>query len=138
MKKSVVIIIGVIYGLSIVIVTLFGLKHKSFNEIIYVSQVTIVEENASFYPASGMKYIILSPDESGGCQYQLKWAVSPDNATNQSVTFDYDKEKSFVTVDENGLVTFTRQGEITITITAADGTSQSDSIQIICYQKTQQ
>ena len=138
MKKSVVIIIGVIYGLSIVIVTLFGLKHKSFNEIIYVSQVTIVEENASFYPASGMKYIILSPDEGGGCQYQLKWTVSPDNATNQSVTFDYDKEKSFVTVDENGLVAFTRQGEITITITAADGTSQSDSIQIICYQKTQQ
>ena len=43
MKKSVVIIIGVIYGLSIVAVTLFGLKHKTFNEVIYVSQVEIVE-----------------------------------------------------------------------------------------------
>ena len=36
---------------------------------------------------------------------------------------------------ENGLVTFTGQGAITITVTAADGTSQSDSIQIICFKR---
>lgn len=134
MKKSVVIIIAVIYGLSIIVVTLFGLQHKSFNEIVYVSQIEIIEENASYHQ-DGSKYIMITPDESGGCQYQLVWMVTPDNATNKDVTFNYDTQKSYVTVDENGLVTFTNQGSVTITITAADGTSQSDTIQIICFKK---
>ena len=56
MKKSVVIIIGLIYALSIVFVTLFGLKHQSFNEIIYVNQVEIIEEKASYMP-DGLKYL---------------------------------------------------------------------------------
>ena len=133
MKKSVVIIIGVIYALSIVFVTLFGLKHNSFNEIIYVSQVEIIEENAS-YSSNGTKYLMLTPDENGVCQYQLVWTVSPDNATNSNVTFNYDKQKNYVSVDENGLVTFTSQGAVIVTITAADGTSNSDTIQLICYK----
>lgn len=130
MKKSVVIIIGLIYGLSIVAVTLFGLKHKSFNEIVYVSQVEIIEENAR-YTSDGSKYITLSPDDEGNRQYQLVWVVTPDNATNGGVTFNYDKQKSHVTVDENGLVTFTAPGSVDITVTAADGTQQSDTIKII-------
>ncbi len=134
MKKSVVIIIALIYVLSVITVTLFGLQHKSFNEIIYVSQVEIIEPNASF-DQNGGKYIRITPDESGGGQYQLVWEVTPENATNTAVTFNYDKQKSYVTVDENGLVTFTGQGAITITVTAADGTSQSDSIQIICFKR---
>lgn len=133
MKKSVVIIIGLIYGLSIIAVTLFGLKHKTFNEIVYVSQVEIIEDNAS-YKQDGSKYLMLTPDENGNCQYQLVWTISPDNATNQQVSFNYDKQQSFVTVDENGLVSFTGQGAITISITAADGTSQSDKIQLINYK----
>ena len=130
MKKSVVIIIGVIYGLSIVAVTLFGLKHKTFNEVIYVSQVEIIEENAQ-YTSTGSKVVILSPDENGNRQYQLVWVVTPDNATNGEVTFNYDKQTSFVSVDENGLVTFTSKGTIDITVTSADGTQQSDTIKII-------
>ena len=132
MKKSVVIIIGVIYGLSIIVVTLFGLKHKTFNEIIYVSQISIEEENVKYLP-SGMKFIMLTPDENGQCQYQLKWTVSPDNVTTPDVAFDYDKENPHVTVDENGLVTFTSQTEITITISSTDGTPAKDTIRIFCY-----
>lgn len=130
MKKSVIIIIGVIYGLSIVMVTLFGLKHKVFNEIVYVSQVEIVDEFAN-YTENGTKYVVLFPDEEGKREYQLKWNVSPDNATSKRVMFSYDKQKDFVSVDENGLVTFTSSGAITVTVMAQDGSSQSDSIQII-------
>ena len=66
MKKSVVIIIGVIYGLSIVFVTLFGLRAQTFNQVIYVSQVEIIENLAS-YRSDGSKYIMLSPDEEAKC-----------------------------------------------------------------------
>lgn len=130
MKKSVVISIGIIYALSIFLVTFFGLRHKSFNDIIYVSQIEIVEPNASF-TSDGTKYIVLSPDANGKREYQLVWTVTPDNATNSNVTFDYDKQKSNVTVDKNGLVTFTSKGSVDVTVTAADGTSQSDTIKII-------
>ena len=130
MKKSVVISIGIIYALSIFLVTFFGLRHKTFNEIIYVSQVEIIEPKAS-YTAEGTKYIILSPDEEGKREYQLVWKVTPDNATNAAVTFDYDKQKANVTVDENGLVTFASRGSIDISIVASDGTSQRDTIKII-------
>ena len=135
MKKSVVIIIAVIYGLSIIFVTLFGLKHKSFNEVIYTNKIEIIEENADTL-SSGLKYISLQPDDDGNCQYQLKWVVTPDNATNKAVTFNYDKSNPNISVDENGLVTFTnikKHGSITVTITSTDGTGVSDTIQIICY-----
>lgn len=121
-----------IYGLSIIAVTLFGIKHKTFNEIIYVQKIEIIEENASFYQ-DGTKYILIRPDENGCGQYQLVWQVTPDNVTNAAVTFDYDTQKSYVSVDENGLVTFTSPGAVTVSVTAADGTSVSDKIQIICY-----
>ena len=130
MKKSVVIIIGVIYGLSIVLVTLFGLRAQTFNEIVYVSQIEVIEELASFR-SDGSKYIILTPDEEGKRDYQINWKVSPDNATNTAVTFDYDKTKTNVSVDENGLVSFSAPGSVTVTVTAKDGTSKSDSILII-------
>jgi hypothetical protein len=136
MKKSVVIIIGVIYALSIVFVTLFGLNHNSFNEIIYVSQVEIIDDNASFRE-DGSKYRMLPVNADGTCEYQLVWTVSPENVSNGNVTFNYDKSLSYVTVDEKGLVTFTGesayggQGSVTITITAADGSGQSDSILLI-------
>lgn len=130
MKKSVVILIGVIYGLSILLVTFFGLKHKSFNEIIYVSQVEIIEPKAS-YTSSGLKYIVLNPDENGKREYQLMWKVSPEDAHNTQVDFVYDTQKKHVSIDENGLVTFTTSGSVDITIMATDGTSQSDTIKII-------
>lgn len=130
MKKSVVISIGIIYALSIFLVTFFGLRHKTFNEVVYVSQVEIIEPKAS-YMSDGTKYILLSPDEAGKREYQLVWQVAPENATNSHVTFDYDKQKTYVTIDENGLVTFSSKGSVDITVTAADGTSQSDTIKVI-------
>lgn len=130
MKKSVVIIIGIIYGLSIVLVTLFGIKHQSFNEVIYVNQVEIIEENAS-YKSDGSKYITLSPDENGDRTYQLVWKVTPENANNTSVSIIYDESKQHVNIDENGLVTFTARGSVEVTIQANDSTQMSDTITII-------
>lgn len=132
MKKTVVIIIAAIYGISIVLVTLFGLQHKSFNDIAYVDKIEIIEENAS--ESNGEKIIMIQADESGGCQYQLVWKVTPEIATNTDVRFSFDDaKKNYVSIDKNGLVTMTRKGAVTITIIAADGDGAQDSIMIICY-----
>ena len=133
MKKSVVILIGVIYGLSIIVVTLFGLNFQTFNDITYVTQVNIIEPDAK-YNNSGLKYIMLTPDEDGKREYQIKWSVTPDNATNKAVSFSYDTTKTFVNVDKNGLVTFSEPGFITVRVRAMDGTSFSDEIRIYFKQ----
>ena len=133
MKKSVVITIGIIYALSIMLVTFFGLKHKSFNEIVYVSQIEIIEEKAS-YLENGNKYLVLTDKVDGVYTYQLNWAVYPDNANNSAVTFIYDTQKSNLSVDENGLVTITSLGyadSVEITVRSTDGTKQSDKITLI-------
>lgn len=133
MKKSVVITIGIIYALSIMLVTFFGLKHKSFNEIVYVSQVEIIEEKAS-YLENGSKYLVLTDKVDGVYTYQLKWAVYPDNAKNSAVAFIYDTQKSNLSVDENGLVKFTSLGyadSVEIMVRSTDGTKQSDKITLI-------
>ena len=133
MKKSVVISIGIIYALSIFLVTFFGLKHQTFNEIIYISQVEIIEDKAT-YLEDGTKFLLLTDSKDGVYQYQLKWVVTPENATNGEVAFIYDKQKTNVTVDEKGLVTFTSKGypdSVTITIRSTDGTKQSDSISLM-------
>ena len=130
MKKSVVISIGIIYALSIFLVTFFGLKHQTFNEIIYVSQVEIIEENASF-TADGTKYIVLSPNAEGKREYQLVWKVTPDDAHNADVDITYDTQNTNVSVSEDGLVTFTSKGSVKVSVISTDGTRQSDTITII-------
>lgn len=133
MKKSVIISIGIIYALSIFLVTFFGLKHQTFNEVIYVSQVEIIEEKAT-YLSDGSKFLLLTDSQDGVYKYQLKWYVSPENVTNGKVVFIYDKQKSNVVVDENGLVTITSLGypdTVTVEVRSTDGTRLSDSIKLM-------
>lgn len=130
MKKSVVILIGVIYALSIVIVTLYGLNFGTFNDPKYVTGIEITDSDLK-YDESGLKYVSLSPDGNGKRQYQIHWTVTPDDANNKNVTFSYDTSKAYVSVDENGLVSFTEPGVITVTVKAADGTPYYDTIKII-------
>ena len=135
MKKSVVILIAVIYIASIALVTFFGLKHNTFFEDKKVSEVHITNENVN-YDMYGKKYVVIFPDENGVISYQITCEVKPDDATNREVDFVKDDQNTSATVDENGLVTF---GEITsprsviIYVIAADGSGARDSIEITAF-----
>ena len=135
MKKSVVILIAVIYIASIALVTFFGLKHNTFFEDKKVSEIHITNENVN-YDMYGKKYIVIFPDENGVISYQITYEVTPDDATNKEVDFVKDEQNTAATVDENGLVTF---GEITaprsviVYVVAADGSNARDSIEITAF-----
>ena len=45
MKKSVIILIAIIYVASIALVSFFGLKFKVFEEVVPVESVKILDEN---------------------------------------------------------------------------------------------
>ena len=104
-----------------------------YNYVIYVDEIEIIDENC-FYKQDGTKYIFLYPDEEGKREYQIVWKLTPENATNSNVDFIYDYMNTNVTVDQNGLVSFSDIGTITVTVMANDGSGKSDSISIYFVQ----
>ena len=129
MKKSVVILIAVIYVAAIALVSFFGIRSELLEETVYVSGIEIVGDGVAT-SATGAKSVRVYLDENGHGEYQLDWRVTPTNATNTKVIFNYDESKTYVTVDDKGLVKFTRPGVITVTLTPADGTVLSAPVQI--------
>ena len=126
MKKSVVILIALIYISAIALVSFFGLQYKTFNEIIYTQEIKILNEECKL-DANGEKYVTVR----GSNKFQIEWRVYPDNASNQEVDFVYDKTNTKFTVDENGVVTcLTGKGALTVEVKAKDGTGVKDKILI--------
>ena len=121
MKKSVVILIAVIYVMAVVLVSFFGIQAE-FDETICVKGIEIINKDTTYATDGVTKTVDIFFNGKETAEYQIQWRVTPTNASNNKVFFNYDKTRTFVTVDENGLVTFTRQGVITITLTPQDGT----------------
>jgi len=132
MKKSVVILIGIIYIAAIAVVSFFGLQFKIFEEIIPVESVEILNEGLKENEMWG-KYVVISPDEDGNRRFEIKYRVYPDNATDNSVRFSYDTQTTGVTINEDGVVIFTEPGPKTVKVQviAMDGSGKSASITII-------
>lgn len=122
MKKSVVILIAVIYIMAVVLVSFFGIQAELLEETVYVNKIEIINKDATYADDGVTKKVDIYFNGKDTAEYQLQWRVDPTNASNQKVFFNYDKTRTFVSVDENGLVTFVRPGTITITITPQDGT----------------
>ena len=64
-----------------------------------------------------------------GDSQKLKLTVKPSNATNKDVKWE-SSDTSIATVDKNGKVKALKEGKVTITATAKDGSKESDSITI--------
>lgn len=129
MKKSVVILIAVIYVAAIALVSFFGIKSELLEETVYVSGIELVGDDIKT-SETGAKSVRVYLDSNGHGEYQLDWRVTPTNATNTKVIFNYDESKTYVSVDENGLVKFVRPGVITVTLTPADGTILEKPVEI--------
>lgn len=130
MKKSVIVLIALIYVLSIALVSFFGLQYKVFEEVIPVERVELLNEGLKDNDLWG-KYVVIQADENGEWHYQIKYRVYPDEATNNQVKFTYDTQNTAATVDEAGVVTFTSRGMIKVTLIPLDGSDASATITII-------
>ena len=131
MKKSVVVLIALIYILSIALVSFFGLQYKVFEEVIPVERIEILNEGLDYHETWG-NYVVISPDkETGEWRYQIQYRVYPDEATDNKVKFTYDTQNTVASVDENGLVTFTGIGMVKVTLIPLDGSDTSATITII-------
>lgn len=132
MKKSVIVLIGIIYVIAIAVVSFFGLKIETFNQTVYVTNIECTNENLKV-SNDGVKYIVTTfvDDRENPTTVQLQWHVYPDDATRKIVKFIYDESKGVATVNEFGTVIFNKKGTITVYIKSTDGSNKQDTIKII-------
>ena len=133
MKKSVVILIAIIYVAAIALVSFFGLQFKVFEQIVPVEKIEILNTGLKENELFG-KYAVVTLDENNEAKYLIECRVYPDDATNKEISFAYDLQTKNVTVDEKGLVTFSGISTVTITIAPRDGSDTSAKITIIAVK----
>ena len=135
MKKSVVILIAIIYIAAVALVSFFGLQHLVLEETIYVQRISILNDDVKTDPTDGSIYVVIYLDDKNEAKYQIEYRVHPENATNQGVNFSYDTQTPNVTVDENGLVKFTGPSAVLITLNPKDGTALGVKPEILIIAK---
>lgn len=129
MKKSIIILIGAVYVLSIIIIGFFGMKITSYNTNVYPESIVIESvEGASIekvnieIPGSGTcTYLITFEfNENAEAQenvFSLVYRVLPDTTTDRSVNFSYDKSTAPLSkIDERNNFWVTRRGGAVIKI----------------------
>ena len=156
MKKTMVIIILVVFIASIAVVNFFGLKIKIFDGITYVesikcNSVTIQNENqVTLTPArdlNGIPLFIFEFIPSADGDYtideesilknpnavQINYEVFPHVADETGVVFEYDQSSNVAVFHElSRTFTFLKPNKIfTVTIRSTDGSNKSTTISII-------
>ena len=131
MKKTVVIIIALIYIASVALVSFFGLQFKVFEEVVPVERIEITNAGQKNSASQG-DYIVIRPNEKGERRIKIDYHVYPENASNTTVDFAYEQVE-YASVDEFGVVTFTKPGVLKVRIIATDGSNAEDTLTIISY-----
>ena len=107
----------------------FVTEEKITQEVIPVERIEITNEGQKYNEQQG-DYIVVNLDANGDSRVQITYKVYPENASNKDVDFVYE-EVDGVTVDENGVVSFSKRSIIRVRVVATDGTNHEDSLLII-------
>lgn len=146
MKKSVIFIICVIYGLSIFIVTLFGMKIKVDQFEIYMTDLTITSYDSE--SKKGIKLKTIYKDETQeSVKFRIEYEYKPENASypnkikfsiSDNVKKKDGEEVVVAQISSLGIVEFFAVGTVTVRVYATDGSNQSDTLEITCELPPQQ
>ncbi len=134
MKKSITLLIGLTFLLTILLVGLFGSTIFA-NEELMVEKVTSVEVTNTDITSENRKVLYMAGNSQ--ITYQISWLVLPDNATNKNIDFIITVDESRadrIQVNASGLVTFFGKVTASVTVRSKDGTNKSDFITFIVIQ----
>ena len=160
MKKTLVIVILVVYIASIAVINFFGLEIKVFDGISYVEKIecnsiTVQNENPitlvsqrelngiplfvfEFIPSPDGEYttdaesIIKNPNA-----VQINYEVLPHTASERGVVFEYDQSSNTAIFHEfSRTFTFIKPNKVfTVTVKSTDGSNKKATISIIAIPK---
>ena len=134
MKKTIIFSIAIIYLVSIIVVTFFGMQSRLDQFQVYMTDIEITSFDQE---VNGNKYLFVDfNDEEGYASVFIDYDYAPDNATHPDrVSFsltgntytDDNGETAY-----NGEVVFYSRKAVVLTIRTTDGSSLADSVTIIC------
>ena len=133
MKKSVIILIFLIYVASIAMVGFLGLKAKSYNDIIPVDEIVILNDCRTD-PSTGDRTITFVPANENDKSIQLECIVLPDNATDKKIIYQLPSGFTKATIDENGLLTFNVDGLAYAPVRIFSSQNPTKSIEITVWR----
>lgn len=137
MKKSVIVLIAIIYVASIFLVGFFGMKLTVYNPIVYITDIECTNEDV-VSNADGSKTIFLKYSNSGDVLENsviLNYKVYPENSTLRganAVEVIYDRETKVATVDKL-TITFLKKGVLTVQLKSLDGSEIIEVVELIAY-----
>ena len=141
MKKSVILIISVIYILALVFVGT-SLKLAVYNPVVYVTDIEVLNDDYVEYTEETQiedykGYIKQKWTE--GLKIELKCRAKPYDATNVALNYAYDPTVKFATFentsDNSLIISFTKGGEVPVTVRAADGSGIEITVNVIAQRK---
>ena len=141
MKKSVILIISVIYILALVFVGT-SLKLAVYNPVVYVTDIEVLNDDYIEYTEETQiedykGYIKQKWTE--GLKIELKCRAKPYDATNVALNYAYDPTVKFATFentsDNSLIISFTKGGEVPVTVRAADGSGIEITVNVIAQRK---
>jgi len=136
MKKSVIILIAIIYVSAVAVVSFFGLKPEIVITDTKIAEIVIDEKTNS----SGAKVTsVYDEDGDGVWQYTVRFSISPDEVTNPSLSILAEPEEVVIgEIVEKEIVDGVKYMEFTVThtvretfdvtIRADDGGGASDKV----------
>lgn len=111
MRKSVIIVIALIYVAAIALVSFLGLNPKIYNDITYVEKIIVTSDHEiEKYQGEDTIYFLNEFKADGTRTVKLNCEVKPDDATNPKINYILEDDNTYATVDENGLITITGPG----------------------------
>ena len=140
MKKSVIFLIGVLYIISIIVVTFFGLQATIDQFQVYMNSISITSYDQI---VNDNKYLIVNfNDTEGYTSVFIEYDYTPSNATHPDrvsfslVSNTYVDENGetayYAQVSATGEVVFYARRTVKLVITTTDGSKLTDSLMIIC------
>lgn len=126
MKKSIIILILVVFLGSVFVVGVFGLENVPYNERIYVKEIIPTEVTLSTNEKVEIKsnergYYILFTYEEGAVVF-INYNITPDNASNRKVeiTVENSNANSDAELLSNGGIKLNNRGDVKVTFRAVD------------------
>ena len=140
MKKSVIFLIAVLYLISIVVVSFFGLQISVDQFQVYMTSLSITSYDQLVYQN---KYLTINFNDSEGyASVVIEYDYAPSNASypdgvtfslsNNTYTDEQGNTGYYAQVSQAGEVVFFSRRAVRLTITTTDGSKLSDSVTIVC------
>lgn len=139
MKKSVILVIAIIYVLAIVVVGFIGIRMKIYDANIYVEKIECISdnyqkcnENNDLFHKGYDGYISVIYEEN--LKVLIKCNIYPENASEKKLEYIYDKSSTTYTLtyneDGTASVEFLKGGSATIIVKSTDNVGASIKILI--------